>query len=149
MKDQIRLFLAGAMINDVDKQTDRYALKWRTDAINYIKRRIDNVDPVTAPEFYKYDEHYICDGKETLRFDMKDVRESDVILVNMKDLQNSLSTSDEIFYAYVSQKPIYGFSDEDGISVHPWKEEQINRIFYGKEGMKNAIDYISTHYASY
>lgn len=144
----INLFLAGAMINDVDKQEDRYAIKWRTEAVDYIKRHIDNINPSTAPEFYKYDEAYECNSKETLRFDMKDIRESDVVLVNLKDLQNSLSTSDEIFYAYVSQKPIYGFSDEDDISIHPWKKEQINRIFYGKEGMKNAIDYISTHYAS-
>lgn len=135
------------MINDVDRQEDRYAIKWRQNAVDFIHRRFDNVIPVTAPEFYKYDDLYECNSKETLRFDMKDIRESDVVLVNLKDLQDSLSTSDEIFYSYISQKPIYGFCENpDETSIHPWKKEQINRIFYGSESMKDAINYIATHY---
>lgn len=150
MKSEIWLFLAGAMINDTDKQEDRQGIKWRNDACEFIKKRYDNVYPVTAQEFYRYDEFYKCDAKETLRFDMKDVRESDVILVNVKDLEKSLSTSDEIFYAYISHKPIYGFFEgsEEELSIHPWKKEQLNRIFYGKESMKDAISYIATHYVS-
>jgi len=76
------------------------------------------------------------------------VREADVILVNLKDLHTSLGTSDEIFYAFISGKPIIGFLDneEDIKKIHPWKIEQIDRIETGKDAMKNALKYIYRYY---
>ena len=140
-------FLAGAMINDADKWEDRYAIKWRKDAYKYFGDHIDNICVSMPPEFWNIDPDYSCDGKETLRFDMRNIRESDIVLVNLKDVASSVSTCDEIFYAYISQKPIVGFGeDEDMEGLHPWVKEQITKIFTGKKSMKQAIDYIATYY---
>ena len=83
-----------------------------------------------------------------MRFDLRMVRESDIVLVNLKDLHNSLGTSDEILYAFIKGKPVIGFLEDevDYENVHPWKIEQIDRIETGKDAMKNAIDYIYRYY---
>ena len=145
--DSKTCFLAGAMINDADKWSDRYAIKWRKEAYQYFGKYIDNICVSMPPEFWNADPDYKCDGKETLRFDMRNIRESDIVLVNLKDLESSASTNDEIFYAYVAQKPIVGFcEDEAAPDLHPWKSEQISKIFTGKGAMKQAISYIATYY---
>lgn len=140
-------FLAGAMINDADKWEDRYEIKWRREAYEYFNKYVDNMAVSMPPEFWSV-EGGLHDGKETLRFDMRNIRESDIILVNLKDLESSLSTSDEIFYGYISQKPVIGFTDKekDDQYIHPWKREQMDKIFFGKNSMEHAIKYIATYY---
>lgn len=141
-------FLAGAMINSADKWADRYEIKWRKEAYEYFNKYIDGFNISMPPEFWTT-EDYSCNGKETLRFDMRNIRESDIILVNLKDLESSFSTSDEIFYGYLSQKPVIGFLEEETEEtavIHPWKREQLDKIFFGKGAMKCAIQYIATYY---
>ena len=90
----------------------------------------------------------------SLRFDLRKVREADLVLVNLKDLDKSLGTSDEIFYAYMRGIPVIGFLEtEDELSetevqetVHPWKYEQIDRIETGEDAMAKAITYIIGYY---
>lgn len=135
------LFLAGIMINDSSYDCTR----WRLDVAKYVNTYKDGLTVTPMSNLYNKSD-LGSDGKETLRFDMTGIRDSDIILVNLKDLERSLSTSDEIFYAYVSRKPIYGFSEDKDIEVHPWKMEQINKIFYGQNSMREAIDYIAAHY---
>lgn len=141
------VFLAGAMINTTDKLEDHYKYEWRKNAYDYFNENIDGFDISFPPEFYDQKKSRSCNGKETLRFDMHNVRESDIVLVNLKDLERSLSTSDEILYAYISQKPVIGFlEDGDMNDIHPWKLEQMNKVFEGKDSMKRAIHYIATYY---
>lgn len=135
------LFLAGIMIKDSSYDCTR----WRSDVSKYINSYIDGLTVTSMSKLYNENDFGV-DGKETLRFNMTGIRDSDIVLVNMKDLEHSLSTSDEIFYAYISRKPIYGFSEEDIVHIHPWKEEQINKIFYGKNSLREAINYIAAHY---
>ncbi len=65
-----------------------------------------------------------------MRFDLRMVREADIVLCNLRDLHSSLGTSDEILYAFISGKPVIGFIDDDSEvkNIHPWKIEQIFRI---------------------
>ena len=89
-----------------------------------------------------------------MRFDLRKIREADLVLVNLKDLDKSLGTSDEIFYAYMRGIPVIGFLEtEDELSeikvqetVHPWKYEQIDRIETGEDAMAKAITYIIGYY---
>lgn len=140
-------FLAGAMINSTEKWNDRYEIKWRKKAYEYFKKYVNGFNVSMPPEFWIGEENYVCNSKETMRFDMRNVRNSDVILVNLKDVSSSLSTSDEIFYGFISKKPVIGFLESGEIEdIHPWKCEQIDKIFVGKDSMKQAIRYIATYY---
>ena len=90
--------------------------------------------------------------RETMQFDLRKVRESDVMLVNLRDIRQSIGACDEIFYAYMLGKPIIGFIQEelmgDGLVgyVHEWKYEQIDRIETGKDALEKACDYIKNNY---
>lgn len=142
------IYLAGAMSCYFHTEQHYYPKQWREDAKKYVKQLYDDITLVSPTDFYEIGKNYHQTEKEVMRFDLRMVREADIVLVNLKDLHSSLGTSDEILYAFISGKPVIGFI-EDGSEVkniHPWKIEQIDRIETGKDSMKRAIDYIYRYY---
>ncbi len=125
-----------------------YPKQWREEVKEYVKKHYENITITSPTDFYEIGKNDHKSESEVMRFDIRMVREADVILVNLKDLYASLGTSDEIFYAFIKGKPIIGFGDneEDINKLHPWKMEQIDRIETGKDSMKNALDYIYRYY---
>lgn len=125
-----------------------YPKQWREDVKQYVEKIYDDITLVLPTDFYQIGKNYHKSETEVMRFDLRMVRESDIVLVNLKDLHNSLGTSDEILYAFIKGKPVIGFLEDevDYENVHPWKIEQIDRIETGKDAMKNAIDYIYRYY---
>ena len=103
-------------------------------------------------DYYEYGSDYHKSNREVMRFDLRKVRESDVMLVNLKDIRKSVGSCDEIFYAYILGKPIIGFieDDIDGEElinyVHEWKYEQIDRIETGENALETACEYIKDYY---
>lgn len=129
------------------KQHD-YPKQWGEDAKEYVKKLYDDITLISPTDFYQIGKNYHQSEIEVMRFDLRMVREADMVLVNLKDLHSSLGTSDEILYAFISGKPVIGFLDDESElkNIHPWKIEQIDRIETGKGAMKRAIDYIYRYY---
>lgn len=125
-----------------------YPKRWRNDAKKYVKKLYDNLIIISPTDFYEIGKNYHKKESETMRFDLRMVRETDIVLVNLRDLHNSLGTSDEILYAFISGKPVIGFIEdkEEVKNIHPWKIEQIDRIETGEDAMEHAIDYIYRYY---
>lgn len=142
------VYLAGAMSCYFNTDQHDYPNQWREDAKKYVKQLYDDITLVSPTDFYEIGKIYHNSEKEVMRFDLRMVRESDIVLVNLKDLHNSLGTSDEILYAFIRGNPVIGFIDDESEikNIHPWKIEQIDRIETGKDSMKNAIDYIYGYY---
>ena len=73
-----------------------------------------------------------------------------MLLVNLKDIEKSPGTIDEVFYAWLNNIPVIGFLDfvngAEGIELHPWIKEQIDRIETGENAMKKAMEYIKDYY---
>lgn len=130
------------------------AKKWREKAKEYFFRWGESCRIVSPVDYYSIGSDDSKKPSEVMRFDLRKVREADLILVNLKDLDKSLGTSDEIFYAYMRGIPVIGFLEtEDELSeekvqevVHPWKYEQIDRIETGEDAMEKAITYIIGYY---
>ena len=147
-----KIYLAGAMACYGSK-SDK-AKKWREDAKKYFDEWTEYYCIVSPVDFYSIGSDYSKKPSEVMRFDLRMVRESDLILVNLLDLDKSIGTCDEIFYAYMTGKPIIGFLpsevelDESALKqiVHPWKYEQIDRIETGENAMEKAMEYIRNHY---
>lgn len=142
------IYLAGAMSCYFNTEQHDYPKQWREDVKQYVEKIYDDITLVLPTDFYQIGKNYHKSETEVMRFDLRMVRESDIVLVNLKDLHNSLGTSDEILYAFIKGKPVIGFLEDevDYENVHPWKIEQIDRIETGKDAMKNAIDYIYRYY---
>nr|WP_304974610.1 nucleoside 2-deoxyribosyltransferase [uncultured Acetatifactor sp.] len=142
------IYLAGAMFCYFNTEQHDYPKQWREDVKQYVEKIYDDITIVSPTDFYEIGKGHRNTESEVMRFDLRMVRESDIVLVNLKDLHNSLGTSDEILYAFIKGKPVIGFLEDevDYENVHPWKIEQIDRIETGKDAMKNAIDYIYRYY---
>lgn len=142
------IYLAGAMSCHFNTDQHDYPKKWREDAKKYVKQLYDEITLISPTDFYEIGKNYHKKESETMRFDLRMVREADIVLVNLRNLHNSLGTSDEILYAFISGKPVIGFIDDESEikNIHPWKIEQIDRIESGKSAMERAIDYIYRYY---
>ena len=82
-------------------------------------------------------------------YELNTHQDSKIMLVNLKDLDKSIGTSDEILFAYLNRIPIIGFYENENLSdIHPWKMEQINRIETGKDALLNAMNYIVNYYTT-
>jgi len=148
------IYLAGAMSCYFNTDQHDYPKKWREDAKKYVKQLYEDITLISPTDFYEIGKNYYKSGAEVMRFDLRMVREADIVLVNLKDLHSSLGTSDEILYAFISGKPVIGFlekesqvlSEDEYKNIHLWKREQIDRFEIGKDSMKRAIDYIYRYY---
>lgn len=142
------IYLAGAISCYFNTDQHDYPKQWREDAKKYVKQLYDDITLVSPTDYYEISKNYHKSDTEVMRFDLRMVREADIVLVNLRELHSSLGTSDEILYAFIGGKPVIGFlEDESEITkVHPWKIEQIDRIETGEDAMKHAIDYIYRYY---
>lgn len=142
------IYLAGAMSCYFNTNQNDYTKKWREDAKKYVRKLYDNITVVSPTDFYEIGKNYHKSESEVMRFDLRMVREADIVLCNLRDLHSSLGTSDEILYAFISGKPVIGFIDcnSEVKNIHPWKIEQLDRIETGEDAMKHAIDYIYRYY---
>ena len=150
------IYLAGAMGcygrgADYHKMWRKMATEWfdiySSYTYNYDFRCID------PTQYYDYGEDYHKSEKEVMLFDLRKVRSADVILVNLKDIEKSPGTIDEVFYAWINKIPVVGFLEKDNgandFELHPWVTEQIDRIEVGNNAMKKAMIYIKDYYGEW
>lgn len=124
-----------------------YPKKWRKIVEEKINRQYYNFICINPVDYFEYGKNHHKSEREVMRFDLRMVKATDVVLVNLKDLNKSLGTSDEIIYAWNNDIPVIGFLEEGDIAdVHPWKIEQIDRIETGKDAIQKAIEYIGFYY---
>lgn len=140
-----RVYLAGAL--GCYPSTERYPYRWRDNAVDSIELYCDMI-PFDPTSYYNYHSNNHQSEREIMKYELRMIEKSDIVLVNLKDLDKSLGTSDEILYAYLHNIPVIGFFEGDvkECKVHPWKNEQIDRIETGRNAMYNAIEYINTYY---
>lgn len=144
------IYLIGALQIYGNKSEE--AKEWRNKVKEYFSKYCLDFECVSPTDYYEYGSDNHKSEREVMRFDLRKVRESDVMLVNLRDIRQSIGSSDEIFYAYMLGKPIIGFIEEDLTGdklinyVHEWKYEQIDRIETGKCALEKACDYIKNYY---
>lgn len=148
-----KVYLAGAMA--CYGKDDTTAKDWRNQVKKWFKDQTDNFKVISPTDYYEYGKTFHQTEKEVMRFDLRKVKEADVVLVNLNDLEKSLGTSDEILLAYLCGIPVIGFlkpktnvynSNEEITQLHPWKREQLDRIECAHDGMVKAMQYIKDYY---
>lgn len=142
-----KIYLAGAMEchgNSV------YPTYWRNEA----KKILFEFDCISPLDFYNYGETDYYKSSEVMRFDLWQLKECDIVLVDLNRIRESLGTSDEILYAYLLGKPIIGFVNKVFPTVkdlesyvHSWKYEQVSRIETGTDAFQKACEYINYYYS--
>ena len=143
-----KVYLAGAMSHWYKENKIAKAIKWRERAEKYFANNTDNFWCINPCNYFSIGDNYHTSDYEPMRFDLRKVKESRVVLVNLEDLYRSLGTSDEIMYAWLNDIPVIGFLEDESLmnTVHSWKVCQIDRIEVGEGAQERAMEYIKNYY---
>lgn len=144
-KNKRIIYLVGAM--SCYGYNGEYPKKWRKEVEEYFEKYSDSFVCISPTDYYEIGKDYHKSEREVMRFDLRKVRESDIVLVNLKDLDKSVGTSDEILYAFIRGIPVIGFTENESVeNIHPWKIEQLDRIETGTNAMQKVMEYIKNYY---
>ena len=145
---EFRVYLAGAMSCHYEENKYEKATKWRKKAEEYFINNTDNFKCINPCDYFSIGDNYHTNKFEPMRFVLRKVKESRVVLVNLEDLYRSLGTSDEIMYAWLNDIPVVGFLEDENLidTVHDWKICQIDRIETGNGAQERVMEYIKNYY---
>ncbi len=139
MKD-FKIYLSGGMSGlSWEEQS-----KWREKVKKYISRhyalkfKADFFNPI---QYYNFQEKRHDSELEVMNFDIRNVKNSDLILVNFNS-PNSIGTAQELAVAWDNRIPIIGIKDAK-TEIHAWLKEDCDKIF---TDLYAACDYIMDFY---
>jgi nucleoside 2-deoxyribosyltransferase len=135
MEKQVQtVYLSGPIMDEVEGS----AREWRETAKALLKDRFRLLDPMRR----KFVDRQVDSANEIVEFDLQDVRNSDIILVNYN--RASIGTSMEVFYAAHDQgKFVVAFSPLEYKDCSPWMARFCTKIL---PTLEDAVDYIITHF---
>ena len=115
------------------------AVEWRSRAKELLSDGFDMLDPMRR----KFVDRQVDSANEIVEFDLQDVRDADLILVNYN--KPSIGTSMEVFYAaHDLGKFIVAFSPFEYKDCSPWMAKFCTKIL---PDLESAVAYIKTHFA--
>lgn len=115
------------------------ARQWREEAKKMLAPNFKILDPMRR----KFVDRQVDSANEIVEFDLQDVRDADIILVNYN--KASIGTAMEVFYAAHNQgKFVVSFSPFEFEDCSPWMVRFSTKIL---KSLEEACDYIQTHFA--
>ena len=115
------------------------AREWRSEAAKLFKGEFKLLDPMRR----KFVDRQADSANEIVEFDLQDVRDADIILVNYN--KASIGTSMEVFYAsHNLGKFVVAFSPFEYKDCSPWMARFCTKIV---PDLETAVEYIKTHFA--
>ena len=100
--------------------------------------------------YFDYDRNDHKTELEVLDFERRAVKKSDVMLVNLRNIEKSVGTICELAWAFEYDIPIVAFyesEDEYELQLHPWIENMCDRIECGTGAMEKTLRYIRDYYS--
>ena len=137
-----KIYLSGAMSGiSWEEQT-----KWRSQFQNAIKfgdydyeKKVTFFDPT---QYYNFEEKRHKSEKEIMEFDLYNLRNSDLVLVNLGNSgDKSIGTSMELMLAKELHIPVIAFNSNK--EIHPWISEVCLRIC---DNLKEAVEHVVEFY---
>lgn len=114
-----KIYLSGPIMDE----SAGYAREWRSAAKLLLGEKFQLLDPMRR----KFVDREVDSANEIVEFDLRDVREADLILVNYN--KPSIGTSMEVFYAaHDLGKFIVAFSPFEYRDCSPWMVRYCTKI---------------------
>lgn len=114
------------------------AREWRAKAKELLSGNFELLDPMRR----SFVDRAVDSANEIVRFDLQDVDDADVILVNYS--KPSIGTAMEVFYAgHVKDKFIVAFSPFSYKDCSPWMVKYCTKIL---PSLEEAAQYINTNF---
>ena len=129
-----KIYLCGPIMDEMEGT----ARTWRGIAREKLKSDFTILDPMRRD----FKDREVDSANEIVEFDLQDVRDADIVLVNYS--KASIGTSMEVFYAsHDLQKFVVGFSPFEFKECNPWMVKFCTKIL---PSLEQAIDYIQDHF---
>jgi len=129
------VYLSGPIMDE----TESGAREWRDTAKGFLKGNFRLLDPMRR----QFVDRQVDSANEIVEFDLQDVRDADILLVNYS--KASIGTSMEIFYAaHDLGKFVVAFSPFEFHECSPWMVRYCTKIL---PSLESACDYINTHFS--
>lgn len=142
---QYKIYLAGKMNGLSFKEMN----DWRDEVLHKLLRlsemydaKLDVINPVM---YYNFEEKRHQTEIEIEEFDLAHVISSDIIIVNLNGLKDSIGTIIELHDAHYHRKiPVIAFGSRELYDdLHPWIKNDITRV---ENDIDEMLDYIQDFY---
>lgn len=135
-----KIYLAGGMGNlSWEAQT-----VWREVIEDIFHKNDDSfkfkLDIINPTDFYNFKATRHDTELEIMKYDLRHVKSSDLIIVNYND-PKSIGTAQELAVAYDRDIPIVGINTNE--DLHPWLVSCVDKMF---EDIVDAVNYIMDFY---
>lgn len=133
-KGKKKIYLCGPIMDE----HEGVAREWREKAIDLLKEHFILLDPMRR----NFKDREVDSANEIVEFDLQDIRDADIILVNYS--KNSIGTSMEVFYAsHELKKFVVAFSPFTFQDCSPWMVRFCTKIL---PDLERACNYIVEHF---
>lgn len=139
--ETVKIYLSGAMSGLSFEEMS----KWRNrimDAIRYGDYHLEKKPIFFNPtQYYSFDANNYNSEKEIMEFDLYNLRNSDLVIVNFDNGGlKSIGTAMELMLAKELHIPVVAFGG--GENIHPWVSECCTRICNNmKEAVEHTIEF--------
>lgn len=134
MSTKKKVYLSGPIM-DVH---EGHARRWRETAKQLLGRDFILLDPMRR----NFKDREVDSANEIVEFDLQDVRDADILLVNYD--KPSIGTSMEVFYAaHDLGKFVVAFSPYSFKDCSPWMVRYCTKIL---PSLEDACQYLKTHF---
>jgi len=129
-----KIYLCGPIMDE----HSGHARAWRKAAIEQLSEEFTLLDPMRR----NFKDREVDSANEIVEFDLQDIREADIVLVNYN--KASVGTSMEVFYAsHDLQKFVVAFSPFTFQDCSPWMVRFCTKIL---PTLEEATRYIREHF---
>jgi nucleoside 2-deoxyribosyltransferase len=129
-----KIYLCGPIMDEHEGA----ARAWREQAVELLKKDFVLLDPMRR----NFKDREVDSANEIVEFDLQDIRDADIILVNYN--KNSVGTSMEVFYAsHELKKFVVAFSPFSFQDCSPWMVRFSTKIL---PTLERACSYITEHF---
>jgi nucleoside 2-deoxyribosyltransferase len=134
MEKRLTVYLSGPIMDE----HEGHARAWREDAKKALTKYFDILDPMRR----NFKDREVDSANEIVEFDLQDVKNADIILVNYN--RPSIGTSMEVFHAsHNLGKFVISFSPFQFQDCSPWMVRYSTKIL---PSLEHACDYVLTHF---
>lgn len=91
-----------------------YFEEWRKEVEEWFRKYTDDVVVINPCNYYSFGEKHHKSDAEIRKFDLHKVRCSDVVLVNLDHMTDSVGSMNEVFIADELNIPVVGFYEFNG-----------------------------------
>ncbi len=131
-----KIYLCGPIMDE----HEGHAREWRKRARELLQDPFVLLDPMRR----NFKDREVDSANEIVEFDLQDIRDADIILVNYN--KNSIGTSMEVFYAgHDLGKFVVAFSPFSFQDCSPWMVRFCTKIL---PSLERAADYIREHFVT-